>query len=118
MLEEARNEYDNIWDNLPLNLDYNEYQKILEPAVKKCAIASRNYRMVKTPNFKYDVPDYGDIMSLKTFISCCESGGFIDYDGDGEYIKDGKMSGITIKPSDIKHNAIRNDFDQIVWFNR
>lgn len=118
ILEEAREEYDIAWNNLPLGLDYKEYQEALEPFVKKCAIASRNYRMVKTPILKDDVPDFGDVMSLEHFISCCKLGGFIDYDGDGEYIKDGKLSGITIRPSDIKHNAVRKEFNQIVWFNR
>jgi hypothetical protein len=57
-------------------------------------------------------------MTLKEFVSTCKCGGFIDYDGSGNYIKDGKMSDIDIFPSDVKTNLYRHDFDQIIWFNR
>lgn len=118
ILEDCREEYDNVSNNLPFGLDWDEYQESMKPYSKKIGEASRNYRMVQTPVFTNDIPDFGDVMSLKKFISCCEEGGFINYDGFGEYIKDGKRSGIEIYPSDVKHNAIRNDFTEIIWFNR
>jgi len=65
-----------------------------------------------------DLPTYGDVMPLTEFIENVECGGFIDYDGSGNYVKDGKMSNITIYPSDVKHNMVRKDFDTIIWFNR
>lgn len=47
-----------------------------------------------------------------------KSGGFIDYDGSGNYARDGKMSNISIYPSDVNRKAIRRDFDTVVWFNK
>ena len=70
------------------------------------------------PVFENEIPDYGDVMPLKEFIECCKSGGFIDYDGSGSYVKDGKESNISIYPSDVKFNSIRTDFDTIIWYNR
>lgn len=116
-LKLACREYDERFNNMPLGLSYPEFEEYLREASEKCASISRSYRMVKTPKYE-DLPDYGDVMTLKKFISCCKSGGFIDYDGSGNYIKDGKMSNISISPSDIKFGNVRKDFDQIIWFNR
>ena len=45
-------------------------------------------------------------------------GVFIDYDGYGRYIKDGKKTNIIILPSDVKYQKIRKDFNTMVWFNK
>jgi len=94
--------------------DWEEYQ---EPEMSQLSKLDNERRMLMTPEFE-DMPDYGDIMSLKDFIGTVNDGGFIDYDGSGNYVKDGKMSNITINPSDIRYGSIRNDFDTIIWFNR
>lgn len=99
------------------DLDYNGFMKFMEETNKKVSQASRLYRMVKTPKFS-ELPSHGHIMSLDDFIDIVKSGGFIDYDGSGNYVKDGLESDITIYPSDVKNNAIRIDFDTIVWYNR
>ena len=62
-----------------------------------------------------DIPDYGDRMPLKEFLECVECGGFIDYDGSGNYIFENKMTNISIHPSDKKH---RTEFTEIIWFNK
>ena len=120
ILHKVNDEYDEKCDVFFVESDgdFRKYQELLKPYSKKCSEASRNYRFIQTPEFTDDVPDYGDVMSLKKFISCCEEGGFIDYDGFGEYIKDGKTSGITIHASDVKYKKVRTDFTEMVWFNR
>lgn len=65
-----------------------------------------------------ELSDYGDVMSLESFIECVKDGGFIDYDGFGYYVKDGKESNVMIIPSDVKRKRIRTDFDTVIWFNR
>jgi hypothetical protein len=65
-----------------------------------------------------NIPDFADVMPLKEFIKCVESGGFIDYDGYGHYVLDGKETNIIIQPSDVKHGAIRWEFDSVAWYNR
>jgi hypothetical protein len=78
---------------------------------------SRKMRLLQKPKFS-EIPDYGDLMKISEFIECCESGGFIDYDGYGKYSRMGRISDITIYPSDIEAGEFRKDFDHVVWFNR
>lgn len=105
------------YDTMPLGKDWKEFEGYMKPYSDKVDDLSRQYRMVKIPTYK-DCPKYGDEMSLKNFIENCEDGGFIDYDGSGNYMKNGKMSDISIYPSDVKFGLIRKDFDTMIWFNR
>lgn len=116
-LEKASEEYDEKFANMPLNLSYPEFQEYLKDVSDKYNSISKSYRLIKTPNYK-EIPTYGTLMPLNEFVDCCKSGGFIDYDGSGNYVKNGQMSNITILPSDVKLNMVRKDFDQIIWFNR
>jgi hypothetical protein len=106
-------------DNAEVDLEesYEEYERRREPHYKKLGILSREKRSIMIPEFE-EIPDYGDVMSIEHFVECCKCGGFIDYDGSGNYARDGKMSNISIRPSDIKYNAVRTDFDSVVWFNK
>ena len=93
------------------------WKRVQQPESSKIATLSREKRLIMP--YKFDeLPDYGDVMSLKSFIDCVNEGGFIDYDGHGYYVKDNKESNIMIIPSDVEYNSIRKDFDTIVWFNR
>jgi hypothetical protein len=116
-LKVANLEYDTVFRNLLVDLSYQDFQKSLEPYSKKVEKLSQEKRLLKVPTFK-DLPNYGHTMSIDEFIECCKSGGFIDYDGYGKYVKNNKMSDITIYPSDIKADKYRKDFNQIIWFNR
>jgi hypothetical protein len=113
----ASREYDKVFKNLPPDLSWTEFENMLKPASEKSMDISRRIRMIKEPKFE-NIPDYGDVMSLKNFIENVECGGFIDYDGSGNYVRDGKMSDISIEPSDVDNNSVRKDFDTIVWFNK
>lgn len=117
-LEACEDEYQNVFDELPNDLNWYEYQQILRPYRLKLSEASRNYRLIQTPKFLNDIPEYGDVMKLEYFIDCVKCGGFINSDGFGRYVKDGKESNIEIHPSDVSNNAIRTDFTEIVWFNK
>jgi hypothetical protein len=57
-------------------------------------------------------------MTVEQFIEDVKSGCLIDYDGWGYYVKDNKRTNIMVFPSDVKYNAIRKEFDTIVWFNK
>ena len=102
------------WDN---SKSWEEYEAYMLPQWRKLAKLDREKRMIM-PFTLSKLPDYGDVMSLEEFIGCVKDGGFIDYDGFGNYVKDGKETNITIIPSDVKHKSIRTEFDTIVWFNR
>lgn len=118
ILEKARDASDTAFHNAPLNLDPLEFRAYMQPYNNAASIASRNYRMVQTPKIEDEKDTIGDIMTLEDFIDCCKSGGFIDYDGSGAYSVGGKASNIMIYPSDIKHNCVRTDFNEIIWYNR
>lgn len=96
---------------------WEEYQEHCRPERKELANLGRELRLIK-PYELQELSDYGDVMSIEHFTECVNEGGFIDYDGFGYYVKDGKESDIEIYPSDVKHNKVRKDFDTIIWFNR
>ncbi len=96
---------------------FDKYREHMEPGWSKERKLNREKRMLMTPEFK-ELSTYGDVITLKHWLECVEGGEFIDYDGSGNYVRDGKESNITIKPSDVQHDSIRKDFDTIIWFNR
>jgi hypothetical protein len=97
--------------------NYQRFTTFTAPERKRLAELSREERMIM-PYELSELPKYGDVMSLKEFIECVKEGGFIDYDGYGHYVKDGKETNIIIHPSDIGYKAVRKEFDTIVWYNR
>lgn len=116
-LDEARNESDTAFQNAPDNMTLREFENYMGPFYEKVSKFSRKLRLIMNPNYS-KLPDYGNVMSLKEFKECCKEGYFIDYDGSGNYVKDGMMSNITILPSDVTENNVRTDFDTIIWFNK
>ena len=116
-LEIAENEHHERFNSAPEGMDFNEFTDYMSGVNEKCSRISRELRMIQTPVFD-ELSTFGDVMSLKDFIDYVNSGGFIDYDGYGHYVRDGKESDITIKPSDVSYGKIRKDFDTIIWFNR
>lgn len=65
--------------------------------------------------FPYNIPEYGDLMTLEVWLELVEDGMFTDYDGTG-YISDGKMYGSEIFPSE--KDRIPEGVTHIVWFNK
>ena len=116
-LKIAQDEAIDKFNNIPQDLGYKEFQKYMDEAYEKVGELDRELRLIKMPTFS-KLPTYGIIMDLEDFIEDCKVGNFIDYDGSGNYVRDGKKSNINIYPSDVKYNAIRKDFDSIIWFNR
>lgn len=117
-LERCRDEYNKEINQLPNNLSFSEFRRLSEKASIKVLEASRSYRKIKTPNYINTISEFGDVMTIKDFISNCEYGNFIDSDGYGVYIKDGKETDIEIYPSDVEYNVIRGDFTEMIWFNK
>lgn len=117
---EMLNEIINVKENKLIDTkSIHEYMHLMEimPEVILHNKLEREKRMIM-PFELSDIPNYGDVMSLNNFISNVKCGGFIDYDGSGNYIKGDKMTNISIYPSDVNFNSIRKEFDKIIWFNR
>jgi len=64
------------------------------------------------------IPEYGDLIEIEEFIDMCEDGGFIDYDGWGNYSNGSEMSDISVCPSDITSGNLQEGWTHVVWFNR
>ena len=97
---------------------WDEFSAYMKPAWDIQAKLDREKRLLITPEFNREVKGSDHVMSLEEFIETCNDGCFIDYDGFGHYVRNGKMSNIDIYPSDVEHKSIRKDFDTIVWFNK
>lgn len=67
-----------------------------------------------------DLPSYGDLMTKESWLECVNGGGFIDYDGSGNYSDGERMSNKSVSPSDVDADQImkNEEFTHIVWFNR
>lgn len=116
-IEKLNAKVSEVWNRMEDYPTYSLFEKALEPYTSQIDAYDRELRMLMPVEYD-DLPDYGTVMSLKEFIENVKSGGFIDYDGYGSYVKDGKESNITIYPSDIAYGVIREGFDTIIWYNR
>ena len=105
---------DGDWD---FSKDWDEYQEYLKEEQDELNFLSREKRMIM-PYTLQEIPNYGDIMTLEYFIKNVKIGGFIDYDGSGNYLEFNKMTNIDIYPSDVEFDKVRRQFDRIIWFNR
>jgi len=117
LYNDAAKKFGKAFNEAPENMDFIEFNKYMNKTGDVLSEISRELRLREEPTFS-ELDNTGDVMSLKDFIDFCECGGFIDHDGFGYYVRDGKMSDIKIFPSDIKHNKYRKDFDTIVWYNK
>ena len=73
----------------------------------------------KELNIKWkEIPKYGDMFDLDTFIAACEGGAFINCDGYGYYSDGILMSDIIIVPSDAVYGEVDRYFSHVIWFNR
>ena len=62
----------------------------------------------------------GDLMTLESWIDCVKSGGFIDYDGSGNYSDGKRESNKGVSPSDVRagHILKNKEFTHVVWYNK
>ncbi len=66
--------------------------------------------------FEYEIPDYGDKMTVAAFRRACRDGLFTDYDGHGNPAKNDRMMDTRVYPSSVCD--IPKEATHIVWFNR
>ena len=113
-LHKTIEEKDKLWD---FSKDWYDYQEYLSEEQDELSDLDREIRMIMPYTLK-EIPNYGDVMTLKKFIKAVKDGCFIDYDGSGNYLEFDKMTNISIYPSDIDYKMIRKQFNKIIWFNR
>lgn len=116
-IEKIEESYERKLNEFDFSKSFEEFTKFMQPETSILASLSRKRRMITGYNLS-DIPDYADVMSLQEFIDACNCGGFIDSDGFGHYVLDGKETDIDIFPSDIKHKCIRKEFDSVAWYNK
>jgi len=106
-------------DNEPVDdkETFEQFSAKRDPIYAKIRPLSQEKRMIM--DYKLSpISDFGDVMSLKSFISACRDGMFIDYDGHGYYVEGDQETDIMILPSDVMSGRYRKDFNQIIWFNK
>jgi hypothetical protein len=67
-----------------------------------------------------ELPNYGTLMTIEDWLENVTGGGFIDYDGSGNYSDGKRMSNKSVSPSDVDSDQImkNKEFTHIIWFNR
>lgn len=117
--ENLLEKYDLISDECAKEgVSYNEFCERAKDVKEKLYFISKYIRLKKDPTVEYGKSWQGNKYTLEKFKSMVESGGFIDYDGYGNYATEDAKSDIVIMPSDIIENIYRKDFSHIIWFNR
>ena len=98
---------------------YEDFEALHEPFTDE-ACPLLHERQQLTPTEWGDIPDYGDLFTMKEWTECVKTGGFIDYDGSGCYSDGKRMSNKSISPSDVRRGHILDDkeFTHVIWFNR
>jgi hypothetical protein len=115
-LDTVQEKIDEKFQNDPTD-SWDEYCDYMKPEWDRFNTLDREKRMLMTPKY-HTLPEYGDVMSLKDFILAVKDGMFIDSDGHGNYCREDKESDISINPSDVRYDSIRDDFDTVIWFNK
>jgi hypothetical protein len=116
-IEQLEAEKDAALTDWDYNRPYREWVDAQRPWTTQISKLDSEIRMIM-PYELSEMPDYGDVMSLASFIGNVKSGGFINSDGFARYVKDGKETNIELYPSDVKHGTIRSEFDTVVWYNK
>jgi len=62
--------------------------------------------------------DIGYHMTMEEFISSCECGGFIDYDGFGYYASADRQTDKVIIPSHVMSKEHDETYSHVMWYNR
>ncbi len=71
-----------------------------------------------TNRYGSNPPGEDDVYTVAEFLAKCDGRAFIDYDGFGYPVKDGKADkSVTVRPSDAR-TSIPSDATHVVWFNR
>lgn len=111
-LSKKNNDFDFVKSN-----SFADWELYQEPELSLIEELSREKRLI-IPYKLSKISDLGNVMSLNEFIENVNDGGFIDYDGYGNYIMNNQKTDIVIYPSDVRNDSIRYEFDTIIWFNR
>lgn len=72
-------------------------------------------------NFVRKIPDYGDLIPINDWKEDVSNGFFTDYDGNGHWAKDGKMTdglGDNVCSIEAIDLAIKEGVTHVCWFNK
>lgn len=72
-------------------------------------------------NFTKEIPDYGDLIPINDWKEDVINEFFTDYDGCGNWVKDGKMTdgwGDNVCSITAIDLAIKDGITHVCWFNK
>jgi hypothetical protein len=122
-LEEIESELSKIQDLSDKAFSLPSINEYLEECDRiwdlKKSLLFQKYKLINII-FTGEHKEYGDLMSLKDFIDCCNDGLFIDEDGSGVYCNSTHESNINAIPSMISDGIIINDpkLTHVMWYNK
>ena len=65
------------------------------------------------------ISEYGEHMTMESFIQACKIGAFINSDGIAFYATKDLEINIQVRPSDVKYGrAFTQTYSHIVWYNK
>lgn len=67
--------------------------------------------------YEREVPDYADVFTIEEFEAACRSHCFTDYDGSGNYVRDGELYESVCCKS-IANGEIDHNYTHVAWFNK
>ncbi|GAF85281.1 unnamed protein product [marine sediment metagenome] len=126
-IKELESEFD-VWDNIYQKEwdndtgegmeGYNALMARTETVRNKMSDIRHKINLLEP--IKWDGWDGGDLMTIEEWKECVEGGGFIDYDGSGNYATKDKVSNKSVSPSDVEAGRFRTDveFTHIMWYNK
>lgn len=90
---------------------------VVEFPAPKSGVYTRPVRFISTGNYGSGPSDEDDVYTTKEFLDLCRSKSFVDYDGYGHPVKDGKSDpDIRVQPS--RCDLIPSDATHVVWYNK
>ena len=117
--ERLREKYNDIEDQcLKAGASFDEFQKKAKKEAEGLYFIDKYKRLKVEPIVTYGKEWNGDYYTLEQFKANVFSGALVDDDGVGYYATETAKSDVTILPSDVKENIIRDDFTHVIWFGR
>lgn len=91
-----------------------QLRSTLIPALRKMLADAET--PVHTERYTLKRPEHGDVMTREDWLVCVKDGSFIDDDGYGYAMKDGKADPTPLYPSGSEN--LPEDATHVVWFNK
>lgn len=125
--EELEREYNRVTvkyhdkqeESLKKGLTWDEFCVKAKDEKKAMYFIDKYMRLKMVPTISFNEEIHGEQFTLEEFKKICtESNLYTDSDGFGYYASDKGISDIKVYPSDFVEKIYREDFPNIIWYNK